>query len=99
MDLNREDLNILLDAVEVWEKQESNDALMTELVTAVLSPTGPDPEAKAQRHAEREARLRAGAEEHQLRKEQSILLRAKLIQMRDAADAAQMIDSALTPTR
>jgi len=85
--LTQEDFNTLLEAVELWKDMmpmEGNQ--LGEIVQGFMS--GDKEQAMA--------RVRAAAEEagrkHRSRKEQGILLQAKLIQMRDKADLQEVAE-------
>jgi hypothetical protein len=88
MDLTAHDISILIDALQVWEKQPATEASMKGIFEAIFD--GMDPEKKDLPPHERE-RLRQNkrrASENEmaaglaLRRETSILLQAKLIKER-----------------
>lgn len=80
MDLTIDDINILIEAMDAWESRGSTGHLMGDLVGMMIANT---PEQKEQAKAERaEERIKREASSlHD--KEISVLLKAKLIQMKD----------------
>ena len=87
--LTHEDLDVLIDAVEAWESSGALGEFVGDMVGAFAGPKG-GPERDdwmRKREAERAARQAAKAGEKRLRKERSILLRAKLIALRDSVEA------------
>lgn len=91
--LTRDDLNIMIEAVEAWESK----GLVGEMITMMAEGIGgPPPGVSVEAYREqldrkRKARDAAAASEKKLCKEQSILLRAKLIALRDSIEADEFI--------
>lgn len=80
-ELHDDDLGTLIEALEAWESKDDSGEIIGELFESILA--GRDPQAKAQfeavRNADKQKRVRAKAN----RKERSVLLRAKLLTLRD----------------
>lgn len=87
-DLTREDLDVLIAAVEAWESSGALGEFMGEMIAAIGGPKdGPErDEWNRRRDAERVAKTEVQAAEKRVRKERSILLRAKLIALRDRSE-------------
>lgn len=85
MDLDRSDLDTLIEAVEAWESKDAFGELMGVVFEAIAGPRDRyEREAwLTKRAAEREARSRDLEDTRRVRKERSVLLRAKLIAIRD----------------
>ena len=75
--LELDDVQVLLEAMEAWENKDDAGALMSGMVGALL--TKGDEEWKA-KQKESDDKLAAAK---RMRKERSVLLRAKLIQFKD----------------
>lgn len=77
--LNRSDIEILLESLEAWENKDTASAMMGDMLGIMVPPEGREKykadmaEEKKKRNAER-----------QQRKDLSVRLRAKLLDMRDA---------------
>lgn len=89
--LDTDDIAILLDALKAWENKDLAGSLMGTLLGGMLGPKeGPDFERFKAREAEREAKQQR---EQQMRQEQSIMLQAKLISLRNRLTAESLISS------
>ena len=84
-----DDLEVLMEAMEAWENKDFGGDLMADVVTALLVKKS-DPEYDRINH-EREVQKAQAATEKATRKERSILLRAKIVGLKDAARAAALI--------
>ena len=89
MELDRSDLDVLIEAVETWESSDALGEFMGDMVMAMVGPKdGPEREEwQRKREVERADRKRKQDDEKRVRKERSILLRAKLIALRDGVEA------------
>lgn len=90
MTLTREDLDVLIEATEAWESKDSFGDLFEGVLTAMIGPRedGPEREAWLRKQEALRADKNVAAEQaKRVRKERSIILRAKLIQMRDSVEA------------
>jgi hypothetical protein len=94
LELTRDDLNVLLEAVESWERKDDAGDLMSMIVDGTIGKMA-SPEAVAEMAAIRAAEKEEKAAAKRNRKERSVLLRAKLLQIRDAQTAAEMVASTL----
>lgn len=91
-DLTRGDLDVLFEAVEKWERDDVGPEMMLGILGGMASSSSPEAAAKIEQlQAEREAKRKAAAK---LRRERGVLLRAKLIKIRDGMDAAAFANSA-----
>ncbi len=94
LELDDSDLETLIDALEAWESKDMAGDIMGTLLDSVLSQKhrGMPADVSEQRRrdvAEREANKR-------MRKERSVLLRAKLLTIRDRRRAERMTHEALS---
>jgi hypothetical protein len=80
MELTAVDIDLLLQAVEAWEKAGEQQEFMGDLLTAMLSR---DDEQRQRLEAQREEQARMNEPAHRARKERGVLLRAKLITLRE----------------
>lgn len=92
-ELGDDDLDVLMEALEAWESKDLFGNAMGDMLEDLLTrKVGPmEPEAVMQRRMQKER------QEHdkRSRKERSVLLRAKLITLRDRRRAEHMVDGAL----
>lgn len=92
MSLTKQDLDLLIDAVEVWEKERTADMAFGNVMGAVFCKT--PLERQLFEHEMKKAKADAKAETG-IRKERSVLLRAKLIGLRDSLHAGQVFGNAI----
>ena len=87
-DLTNADLDVLIEAVEAWESKDSLGEFMGDMVEAMVGPReGPEREEWLRKRAhDKQERQQKTTEAKRVRKERSILLRAKLIALRDRAE-------------
>jgi len=80
-DITDDDIAVLVEALESWESKDAFSDAMGELFSAVICKDDPVAKAKMEdsRRTEKIARERAKT----LRKERSIILRAKLLTLRE----------------
>lgn len=91
--LDTDDIAILLDALKAWEhKDQAGDMLITLLGAAYKPKDGMEAEKWDRSEAER---LQKTEREKAVRQEQSIVLQAKLIQLRNRLTADNFVASAL----
>ena len=91
MELKIEELDILIDAMTAWESRDSFGQLMGGLMGAMLAK---DDEQREERHAQFEKTMEEKADQQRREKETSIIIKAKLIQMKDkliAKNAAEFM--------
>ena len=86
MELTEQELTLLIEATEAWENKDSGQEIMFSLLDSMVTDKMP-PEKKAEVERERLERRRKAEADKKIRKERSIMLRAKLLQMRDALAA------------
>lgn len=91
-ELADDDLDTLMEALEAREVKDLSGEIMVDLVDSMLSGRGPKPpqviEARERERHDKEAAKK-------LRKERSVLLRAKLLTIRDRRRAERMTTEAL----
>lgn len=92
-ELQDDDLEVLLEALEAWESKDVFGDAMGDLMGSLL--TRGDPIARSQLEHERDRDKAQRAQAKKLRKDRSVLLRAKLITIRDRRHAEALERSAL----
>lgn len=92
MGLTKQDLDVLIDAVEAWERKEKNEGHLSDLVEAMLCRSKEEQEALQRDQAVRKLKQ---ADASKIKKERSIVLRAKLLSIRDTLVAGQVFDNAV----
>jgi hypothetical protein len=80
-ELSDDDLATLIDALEAWEAKDAGNEFMFEMLTDAI--TSGNPRAQAQMDDKLSALKLKRNREAALRKERSVLLRAKLLTLRD----------------
>ena len=91
MNFTKQDLDVLFEAVEVWEKEDKGPGIMGALLGGMLGDKSP--ESAARFEIEIKAKQDKADRERQQRKERGVMLRAKLITLRDQEMASQFVDS------
>ena len=94
MEFTKQDLDVLFEAVEAWEKEDKGPGIMGHLFSGMMSEKSPEAAAKMEQEMERRQREADAAKLK--RKERGVILRAKLIQLRDKMDASEFVDSAVS---
>jgi hypothetical protein len=94
-ELADDDLETLIEALEAWEVKDLSGELMTSLMDSMLTDRrGPmPPEARMERERDKQK----SQVEKRMRKERSVLLRAKLLTIRDRRRAETMVRDSLRP--
>jgi len=87
----KQDLDVLFDAVETWEKEDKGPGIMGHILTGMLGDKSPEAAAKMQ--AEMDIKQKKADDERRQRKERGVMLRAKLIALRDQVYASDFVDS------
>ena len=87
---NVEEIKDLMSALDSWESDDGGE-LITTMIGGILTPQ----EDREEYMEERQAKSEEAAQERLDRKERSILLKAKLISMRDKAEVAEFGELAL----
>lgn len=80
--LTREDIEVLMEAVEAWEVKDAAGEMMGDLMVGLLSRRNPDEKDAFEKDMLRQKTERA--DKQRIRKERGVILRAKLIEIRDA---------------
>ncbi len=95
-ELANDDLDTLIEALEAWEQKDLSGEIMGHVIDSMLTRRGDGP--MPQSVAEERQREKAERESaKKFRKERSILLRAKLLMIRDRRRSQHMVDEALRP--
>jgi len=89
MDLTIDELNILIDAMTAWESRDSFSQMTGALMGAMLAQ---DDEQREANKAKFEQDMEEKAEQQRREKETSIMIKAKLIGMKDKATAKAAAD-------
>ena len=93
-ELADDDLDFLMDALEAWEAKDIATGMMVDMVAGMMIDRR-DPAARADFEREVQTRRAEGISAKRLRKERSVLLRAKLLTIRDRRRAEHMVEGAL----
>lgn len=79
--ISGDDLDTLIEALEAWEHKDTAGEMLGDVMEAMI--TRGDPETKAKLKADGDERKRTRERERASRKERSIILRAKLLAIRN----------------
>lgn len=90
-EFTKQDLDVLFEAVEKWEQEDMAGEMMGMILEGMVGDRSP--EAQAKMKAEREERERKRKIAQRQRKERGVLLRAKLVMLKDSADAESFAES------
>lgn len=92
--LTKQDIEILMRGVELWERPDM-EAIAKEVIGCTCPVCNPTPEALVDRIMAKKPELtKRLCEEVSTRKERSIILRSKLIALRDGIVADEVFDDA-----
>lgn len=94
--LTRDDVTILCEALEAWERKDTAGNMLGMLIGGMF--TKDDPIARAKFETEEKQRNERAAREERARKDRSVILRAKLLQMH-AADSMVEMERAVNAAR
>lgn len=75
-----DEIQVLMDALDAWEEKEATDEMLATMLTFAMATDAAD---AANIMRERKAKKAPVQDSRRLRKERSVLLKAKLIQLRD----------------
>ena len=89
MELSRQDVSVLLEALDAWEVKDANGRMMGSLLGAMLSRNDEE-RAKMKEMEDRENKKME--ESMRIRKERAIILKAKLLQMRDGIEVDSLLN-------
>jgi hypothetical protein len=89
-ELTKQDLNLLFEAVEAWENEQTGPPMGMQLMASMGQSTPGLGEALQERVDELK---REAVTQKRQRKERGVLLRAKLVTLRDQFEASQFVDS------
>lgn len=85
-EFTKQDVDVLFEAVEKWEQDDMGGEIMGAMFEGLFIDKA-SPEAIAKMEAEREERGRKKSAARRQRKERGVLLRAKLVMIKDAIEA------------
>ena len=84
-----QEIEILIEAVDAWVDKDFGHSIMTDMLTMVMSD-GATPEMKEKMKQTKEEEHNKAKQEKSLRKEQAIMLKAKLLKARDTIVAGKI---------
>lgn len=93
MNLTRQEIEALIDSLDAWERESAPSELVESQVAMLMEITVP-PEQVAQAKADFAKVLNTRKQNHRTRKERSIMLKAKLLGMRDGLEADSFLNAA-----
>lgn len=96
--LEKDEIAVLLEALKAWESKDAGGELMTTLIEGLLVDKA-NPLDAARLTRDRDERRQKVERAANKRKEQSIMLQAKLLRIRDATDVDTFIAGALSSGR
>lgn len=88
-EITEQEVNVLIEAVDAWVDKDFGHSIMTDMITMMLSD-GASPEAKEKIKRTKEDERNKAKQEKTLRKEQAIMLKAKLLKIRDKIVASKL---------
>lgn len=91
-ELDDDDLATLIEALEAWEHKDAAVEMFGDVVGALIDDKR-DPAASARFKTERDREKLTHARARAVRKERSILLRAKLLMLRDRRRVERTVDA------
>jgi hypothetical protein len=80
---------ILLDSLDYWVKKDGTGEMIFDMVMGMITENAP-PEIKQKREKDRKIAKNKEKSEKKLREEQSIILKAKLLKLRDSIAAGEI---------
>lgn len=95
MEITKDEYDILIESVDCWVSKDFGDALFSGLITSIAFRDAP-PDVKAEMKKKEDEDNHKRKEAKQLRKEQGILLKAKLLRLRDAIEAKNFCENSQT---
>jgi hypothetical protein len=90
-ELTKEDMSCLIDALTAWERDEINSAMMNGMILTSLAPSAPSEEIGKALVKSAKERVDNATKAQRGRVERSILIKAKLIQMRDKLTVSDLM--------
>lgn len=88
-EFTEQEIEILIEAVDEWVNKDFGGNLMSDLLSMALLD-GASPERKEKMKREKEEEHQKSKHAKQLRKEQAIILKAKLLKTRDSIVASKV---------
>ena len=93
--LTSQDINQLLEALTIWEHEPQNKAFQSSMFKSVIvAATTNSGEAMDKVREEGDRNMRKAEQDGQLRREQSIMLQAKLLEMRNEVLKVEFVEHA-----
>lgn len=92
-ELTAEDIDILIDSIDAWMHKENTSNLMVMMLDAAFIPPEKrnNPEYMEKRNQEREQQMIKQSKDIKIKSERGVLLKAKLIQLRDKIQITEVI--------
>lgn len=91
-ELSDDDLATLMEALEAWEDKDASSEMFGDVMEMIVTPQ--DPDAKVQLRESRERDKITRRQQKAVRKERSVLLRAKLLTLRNGRRVDRVVGSA-----
>lgn len=88
-EFTEQEVEILIDAVDAWVDKDFGHSIMTDMLTMAFSD-GASPKVKEKMNRTKEEEHKKAKQEKTLRKEQAIMLKAKLLKTRDTIVAGNL---------
>jgi hypothetical protein len=88
--LTVDDINLLMEAVNAWEQKDTKDLMVTSVLSMMLCKNEQQAKSMLEEHKLEQKKL---DESKQIRQERAILIKAKLIQLRDKLEVNDFIDT------
>lgn len=91
MQFTKQDIDLMFEAIEVWEREDKGPGFIMHMMSSMVGEKSP--ESAARLESELKIRQQKADDEKRMRKERGVMLRAKLITMRDSMNATQFCSS------
>lgn len=89
-ELTTVEFDMLIDAIDAWVDKDFGGQIMIDMLSMALIPKDAPEEVKAKMESDRVNDKRKYEEKKRLRKEQGIMLKAKLLKIRDSICASSI---------
>ena len=89
-EFSNEDVDMLIDAVDAWVDKDAAGNILIEMMEAVFVPKDAPMEMKEEIRTKREGEKLKAKSEKKLRKERAIMMKAKLLKLRDSIVASSI---------
>ncbi len=92
MELTKDEYNILIEATDCWVSKDFGEGLVGSLMTGMMSKDASPEIVQKMKEKDKEERLERESKK-QVRKERAIILKAKLLKLRDKIEAKDFCES------